>query len=97
MPKSADSWLYSLQGLSPLVHKMQMLQVQMISSSVNTPGLPLQLSSHELHLMNTHRQMVEHWGWQWQQPEPDSSSILLTASGCLLDKRMSTTDLQVRS
>ena len=50
------------------------------------------LSSHELRLLDTYKQKVEQWGWRWQQHD---SSIQLTASGCVFDTLMGSTDLQV--
>lgn len=57
--------------------------------------MSMQLSSHELQLLDTYKGKVKQWGWQWQQDEPSSSFIQLTALGCILDTCMGATDLQV--
>lgn len=67
-----------------------------IVTDAYTMPVQMQLSSHEQQLLSEHRSKVERWGWRWQQSALDTSALLLTAPGCILDTCMGAMDLQVK-
>ena len=65
-----------------------------IKSVAATPPVRMHMSSSELQLLEAFKARLEHWGWRWRLAEDQSTAVVLTHFGCLLDATMSPIDLQ---
>lgn len=67
------------------------------TSVAMVPAMSISLSSSEQQMLATYAAKVEHWGWRWRLSGPDSTSVLLTHFGSVLDATMNAFDLQASS